>query len=85
MVVQSVRLNVPNVITPNSDIYNQFLEIEVVEKVGLSIFNRWGREVFSTKDYQNDWDGIGLVTGVYYYDLRVVNKVECSGWIHLLR
>ncbi len=85
MVVQSVRMNVPNVITPNNDIYNQFLEIRAVEKVELSIFNRWGRVVFSTTDYQNDWDGINLVTGVYYYDLKVVNKVECSGWIHLLR
>ena len=85
MVVQSVRLNVPNVITPNSDIYNQFLEIEAIEKVELSIFNRWGRVVFSTKDYQNDWDGTGLATGVYYYDFKVVNKVECSGWVQLLR
>jgi len=85
MVVQSVRMNVPNVITPNSDIYNQFLKIGAVEQVELIIFNRWGREVFITKDYQNDWDGKGLATGVYYFDLKVVDKVECSGWIQLLR
>ncbi len=37
----------------------------------VSIFNRWGNEVFSQPDYQNDWNGDGLSVGTYFYILQV--------------
>lgn len=36
----------------------------------LTIFNRWGRVVYHSKDYQNDWDGGGLADGTYFYVLK---------------
>ena len=36
----------------------------------LTIFNRWGRVVYHSKDYQNDWDGGGLSDGTYFYVLK---------------
>lgn len=40
------------------------------ESSDLTIFNRWGRVVFHSKDYQNDWDGGGLSDGTYFYVLK---------------
>ena len=40
------------------------------EKTELTIFNRWGRIVYQSSDYQNDWDGGGLSDGTYFYVLK---------------
>ena len=40
------------------------------ESTELVIFNRWGRIVFQSKDYQNDWDGGDLPDATYFYVLK---------------
>lgn len=40
------------------------------ESSELTIFNRWGKVVYHSKDYQNDWDGGGLSDGTYFYVLK---------------
>lgn len=40
------------------------------ESTELTIFNRWGRVVYHSKDYQNDWDGDNLSDGTYFYVLK---------------
>ena len=40
------------------------------ESSELTIFNRWGRIVYHSKDYQNDWDGDNLPDGTYFYVLK---------------
>ncbi len=40
------------------------------ESTELTIFNRWGRIVYHSKDYQNDWDGDNLPDGTYFYVLK---------------
>lgn len=60
--------------SPNDDGINDFFEIAGLDKYpnhSLSIINRHGVKVFSTKDYQNDWngtwDGKDLSNGTYWY------------------
>ena len=36
----------------------------------LMVMNRWGRVVYHSTDYQNDWDGGGLPDGTYFYVLK---------------
>lgn len=36
----------------------------------LMVMNRWGRIVYHSTDYQNDWDGGGLHDGTYFYVLK---------------
>lgn len=36
----------------------------------LMVMNRWGRIVYQSDDYQNDWDGGGLSDGTYFYVLK---------------
>ena len=40
------------------------------ESSELTIFNRWGRIVYHSKDYHNDWDGDNLSDGTYFYVLK---------------
>lgn len=40
----------------------------------LVIFNRWGRIVYESKDYKNDWDGGNLPDGTYFYVLECIGK-----------
>ena len=87
------NLKIPNVITPNGDGKNDVFKVEGIELYKdntLSIFNRWGNEVFrSAGGYKNNWSGEGLNEGTYYYILKVVSangKVQnITGWITLLR
>ncbi len=67
------EIEVPNVITPNGDGFNDVFEIKNVTKLQSSkllIYNRWGTKVFSADNYKNDWDGDDLPDGVYYWYLE---------------
>jgi gliding motility-associated-like protein len=81
----------PNVITPNSDGINDLFEIEnLPENTEVIILNRWGNVVFSTSNYQNNWDGknaLGneLVDGVYTYKFTTKTGISGHGFVHLIR
>ena len=53
----------------------------------LVIFNRWGRVVYHSNDYQNDWDGGGLSDGTYFYVLKckgLKEEVQYQGSVMIL-
>jgi gliding motility-associated-like protein len=61
---------IPNIITPNGDDWNEnFILHPMMMGSSLSVFNRWGKLVFSSLHYQNNWDGGNLPPGVYFYTL----------------
>jgi gliding motility-associated-like protein len=73
-------VTIPNIITPNGDEFNQYFRITKIELYPnsvLTVMDRWGKEVFRATNYQNDWDGRGLSSGVYFYilNLNKDNKV----------
>jgi hypothetical protein len=35
----------------------------------LVVIDRWGRKVYSSENYRNNWDGGNLPDGTYYYKL----------------
>ena len=84
--VLPVQLKIPNIFTPNGDGVNDYFEIgygsdgKPINDLNvyflsnkLTIFNRWGRIVYESSDYKNDWDGGKLPDGTYFYVL------ECKG------
>lgn len=78
-------LVVPNIFTPNGDGSNDLLVIlNLPASASLIVTNRWGKEVYSAADYQNDWNGGDAVDGVYYYRL-VVNGEASTGWVEIMR
>jgi len=67
-----------NVITPNGDGMNDVFVIENIEhypNAELTVFNRWGRLVYQTTGYQNNWggkvNGNILSNGTYFYVLEL--------------
>jgi gliding motility-associated-like protein len=61
-----------NFISPsNGDQLNEYLVLDnVLLGSQFTVFNRWGKEVYSSGNYQNDWDGQGLPSGIYFYTVK---------------
>ena len=84
-------LSFPNVITANGDGVNDFFEIQnLPENTEVIILNRWGNVVFSSGNYQNNWNGKDtsgkeLVDGVYTYKFITKDGVIGHGFVHLVR
>ena len=94
LVVCSDSLTVWNAISPNNDGKNDALVIEGLQNFPnhtVYIYNRWGNEVFKTKDYQNDWSGTwngkDLPDGTYFYFIRNDDNGEIllTGYLQILR
>ena len=85
---------IPQIITPNGDVANEFWSIEDVDyftKSSLIIFNRWGSLVYKEAPYMNQWkgqneNGDDLPDGTYYYSLDLGNgKPPYKGYIVITR
>ncbi|MCF6365100.1 MAG: gliding motility-associated C-terminal domain-containing protein [Bacteroidales bacterium] len=73
----------PNMFSPNADGINDLFipyPYKFVEKIDMTIYNRWGSPVFETEDPDINWNGIDFKTkkpvsdGVYYYVCDVYEK-----------
>ncbi|MEM1121122.1 MAG: gliding motility-associated C-terminal domain-containing protein, partial [Bacteroidota bacterium] len=78
--------------SPNGDGVNDFFRIEGIADYPnneLSVFNRWGTQVFRMKGYKNAWDGTWensiLPNGTYFYFLKDGNGAQYSGYVQLQR
>jgi gliding motility-associated-like protein len=71
-VVTVSPLVIPNVITPNNDGVNEFFEVTGIEmgRWTFVVYNRWGKQVWYTEEFSNNFFGEGLSDGVYYFELR---------------
>ncbi len=49
---------------------------------GISIYNRWGKQVFESADREFKWKGTNEAPGVYYYFLKYSNR-EYKGSVSL--
>jgi gliding motility-associated-like protein len=79
------NLMVPNIFTPNGDGVNEVFFIRnMPDGTEMMITNRWGKQVYSSKNYQNDWDGGDVADGVYYYRINAAGQ-SYSGWVEVLR
>ncbi len=95
---------IPNAFSPNGDGINDYFEIVGIEKYennSISIFNRWGNEIYKADKYGIEtnpkfWDGKSntgfifgdeeLPTGTYYYVLNLGNGAKpIAGSIYLDR
>ncbi len=74
-----------NIITPNGDNRNETFTIENLKwypQYELQIFNHWGKQVYQSSNYQNNWNGNNLSAGVYYYYFRA-GKQSWKGWVEV--
>lgn len=85
------EFKIPNVFTPNGDGINDNFEIIGIgqfDRVEILVFNRWGNEVYRNSNYKNNWNGLNLNIGTYYYIINTYkgsSKKEYTGWVLLKR
>jgi gliding motility-associated-like protein/uncharacterized delta-60 repeat protein len=90
------EVNVYNAVSPNSDGKNEFLVLQYIETISpknqVSIYNRWGDEVFSISDYDNKTrvfagltsGGNKLPSGTYFYKIALTDANKTlTGFISL--
>jgi gliding motility-associated-like protein len=80
---------IPNVFTPNGDGLNDRWVVPGLP-VGtrLQVYNRWGRLVYQTEAYANDWQAAGLPAGLFYYVLeqaQLCPRPRVTGWVEVIR
>jgi len=95
------ELTISKVVTPNNDSFNDTFELGGLEGCGFNfhvqVFNRWGKMVFESENYLNNWSGVSntggstigsstsLSAGTYYYIVRVLDSGfdPVTGYIYL--
>lgn len=94
--VYILDLFIPQGFSPNDDTYNDFFVVDELETLQANVlfWNRWGDPVYTSENYQNDWDGTcqstlclgneDLPEGTYFY-LIDVKGVKFEGYITLKR
>jgi gliding motility-associated-like protein len=84
--VSSVKTFIPNFFSPNNDGKNDVFEIIADDQIALHIYNRWGKLVFESLNYQNNWQAGDLPSGVYFYEIIFNDKnTRCNGWLQVMR
>lgn len=87
---------VPSAFTPNNDGQNEIFKVvgNDIKQFRLLVFDRWGSEIYSSKDMNEGWDGKTsddqpLPEGVYVYRLEMRSKtnrdIVKNGQVTLLR
>jgi gliding motility-associated-like protein len=64
--------------------------VEIIDKIELIIFNRWGNEEYKNDNYLNDWDGRNnkgeeLPNDTYFYILKFENGKIIKGSVLIKR
>ena len=85
--------NVPNVFSPNGDGKNDTWVLRGIEEypdVSVTIFNRWGGEMYKSVGYEDPWDGTYNGTdspsATYYYIIDLGDGQEpFSGTVNIIR
>ena len=83
---------IANLFTPNGDGLNdkwEILNLSDFKPCEVNVFNRYGIKVFSSSNYNNDWDGTfngkKLENDTYYYFVRCYNQILYKGRLNILK
>lgn len=87
-----VNWGLPNIITPNGDGINDYLEFNFDNFgtcIHLTIYNRWGSVIYDNPNYKNLWNGRNLngedvSDGTYFYTVDLCKEIRLSGYITVL-
>lgn len=84
--------NIMSLFTPNNDGVNDVWYIPDIEdygRVAVLIYNRFGKKVYQSDSYLNDWDGTWngeqLPSATYYYIISSQNRGTLKGVVNIVR
>jgi gliding motility-associated-like protein len=77
------KIFIPNSFSPNGDEVNDFFKPvgEGITSYHITIFNRWGQQVYASYDYENGWDGRNfsdniVIPGAYFYKIDLIDEMN---------
>lgn len=82
---------IPNVFTPNGDQYNEHFDIQTtgVDAYSISVFNRYGKEVWAGNAGSPPWNAEHVTAGVYFWRIEYGSicgkRKEKKGWVHVMK
>ncbi len=84
--------NIRSLFTPNNDGMNDYWYIPDIEQYGtisVQIYNRFGKLIYKSSAYKNDWDGTyngtPLPDAAYYYIIKSPVKGLIKGVVNIVR
>jgi gliding motility-associated-like protein len=88
--LQVGNCEIPRGISPNNDGKNDSFDLSGFDVKQLSIYNRYGQQVYSRNNYQSEWHGQAnnnneLPTGTYYYSIEQDGGEQKTGWVYINR
>ena len=96
VVLQNIRLYIPNAFTPNGDGLNDFFSLNsrLVTQLNIQMFDRWGGLLYASDNINFEWagtdtQGAELPEGVYTYLVRAIGydgkEIIRTGTVTLIR
>ena len=84
--------NITSLFTPNNDGINDYWYIPDLQEYGdvkVTVFNRFGKKVYQSDGYKNDWNGTfngeNLPSASYYYVIISSKKGIIKGVVNIVR
>lgn len=78
----------PNIFTPNGDSSNPLFVVKGIEafpESTLLIYNRWGKLIFESNNYRNNWSADEVADGAYFYIFKRSDGNDYSGSLTIQR
>ncbi|MGV3695956.1 fibronectin type III domain-containing protein [Flavobacterium sp.] len=88
--VLTIACRIQRGISVNNDGFNDTFDLTGFDVKKLTIYNRYGMEVYSRANYVNEWggksdDGDELPDGTYFYVLDKNTGDSITGWVYINR
>lgn len=88
--VHMIPITTNNLFTPNGDGLNETFVLDGLDVIGeweLIVYNRWGERVYKADLYKNEWNGLNVIEGVYYYYFNDKSDQcpEKKGWVQIVK
>lgn len=79
-----VLLEFPNIITPNSDDKNECfkpIKHKGIMTAQLDIYNRWGKNIYTTHQLESGWQPENHSDGIYYWSCNYTDRNNHEGFL----
>ena len=69
VLIQTLPIQIPNIITPNGDGKNDTFVLQGIcpNSWDLTLYDRWGKQIYRQENYDNSWGSTITTDGLYYY------------------